>query len=65
MRTLFGIPKSDNEFDKILIDKFTIESRHAHLHVSLDGEVVTMQTPLVYASRASELRVMVPGKRAS
>jgi diacylglycerol kinase family enzyme len=47
-------------FEVILSDEFTIESRHAGLRVSLDGEVMVMRTPLAYRCRAKALRVLVP-----
>jgi YegS/Rv2252/BmrU family lipid kinase len=60
VRALFGIPRSNADFDKILASTFVIESRHAQLHVSLDGEVVDMRTPLTYLSRPKSLSVMIP-----
>ena len=65
LRALFGIPKSNSEFDKILTDTFVIESRHTPLHVSLDGEVVDMNTPLTFTMHAKALQVMMPAERAS
>ena len=63
LRALFGKPRPDREFDTILTDALTIESRRHHLRVSLDGEVVSMNTPLEYRCRPRTLRVMAPTAR--
>ncbi len=42
-----------------------ITSRSRHLHVSLDGEVVTLQTPLRYRSRPLALRVLAPPEKVT
>jgi diacylglycerol kinase family enzyme len=60
IRALFGNPRADHEFDKLISDRFTILSRHRRVLVSLDGEVTTLVPQLVYRSRPLALRVMVP-----
>ena len=60
VRALFGKSHPDSEFDMTMTDALTIESRHHHLRVSLDGEVMSMATPLEYRSRHNALRVIVP-----
>lgn len=39
--------------------------RHRSLDVAIDGEVVRMQTPLVYRSRPRALQVIVPAEQAN
>ena len=60
LRALLGNSRRVSTFDVLLSDEFTIESRHAGLRVSLDGEVMAMRTPLRYRCRAKALRVLVP-----
>jgi len=60
LRALFGNPRADHDFDKIISRAFTIRSRHRRVRVSLDGEVTTLEPPLEYRSRPLALRVMVP-----
>jgi diacylglycerol kinase family enzyme len=62
VRALFGKSRPDSDFDMTLTDALTIESRHHHLRVSLDGEVTSMTTPLKYSSRHNVLRVIVPDR---
>jgi diacylglycerol kinase family enzyme len=38
----------------------TIETRRRHLHVAMDGEVFTLESPLDYRVRPGALRVLVP-----
>ena len=63
VRALFGKSHPDSEFDMTLTDALTIESRHHHLRVSLDGEVTLMAPPLKYSSRHNALQVIVPTSR--
>jgi diacylglycerol kinase family enzyme len=60
LRALIGNSRHVSTFEVLLSDEFTIESRHAGLRVSLDGEVMVMRTPLQYRCRAKALRVLVP-----
>ena len=60
LRALIGNSRRVNTFEVLLSDAFTIESRHAGLRVSLDGEVTLLSTPLEYRCRAKALRVLVP-----
>jgi diacylglycerol kinase family enzyme len=49
------------DFDALAAREFTVHTRHRHLRVSTDGEVMMMQTPLHYRIRPGALTVMVPG----
>jgi YegS/Rv2252/BmrU family lipid kinase len=60
IRALFGSPKNDADFDKVIACDFTIETKMSRLRVSIDGEVTTMQTPLKYQSLPGALRVIAP-----
>jgi diacylglycerol kinase family enzyme len=60
LRALFGRQHHDPALDMFLTDSFTIDSRHRHLRVSLDGETSVMTTPLRYSISPRALRVLVP-----
>lgn len=60
LRALLGSLRKTPEFEKVLSDTITIESRHRHLRVAIDGEVTTMTTPLEYRALPGALRVLVP-----
>ena len=53
------------ELDLIAVDSATIETRRPRLQVALDGEVVTMTSPLEYRVRPAALRVCVPPETAA
>jgi diacylglycerol kinase family enzyme len=57
---LLGRAWERDDFDYVFTDTITIESRHEHLRVSLDGEVAKLATPLAYRIRRGALRVVVP-----
>ena len=60
LRALIGGLKEERDFDVLLAQDMTIETRHKHLHVAFDGEVEKMTTPLHYRVRPGALTVMVP-----
>ncbi|WP_332877614.1 diacylglycerol/lipid kinase family protein [Massilia sp. S19_KUP03_FR1] len=60
IRALIGGLKEERDFDVLLAQEMTIETRHKHLHVAFDGEVEKMATPLRYRIRPGALTVMVP-----
>jgi diacylglycerol kinase family enzyme len=62
LRALFGSRHEDSALDMFLTDRFTIDSRHRHLRVSLDGETQVMTTPLEYSAWPGSLRVLVPAE---
>lgn len=47
-------------FDVLLAKEFRIETHHARMRVSLDGEVMSMETPLEFRSLPGALRVIAP-----
>ncbi|MFN2500954.1 MAG: diacylglycerol kinase family protein [Pyrinomonadaceae bacterium] len=63
-KTVLGMLRQAKEFEAITTDEITIDTRKKAIMVALDGEVVSMQTPLSYKIRAGELRVIVPKPEA-
>ncbi len=59
-RALFGSVADGDWFEVMLTDRISVDSHHPRLHVSLDGEVTVLQTPLDYVVRPRALLVMAP-----
>ena len=57
---LAGRLREDRDFESLTTDELTIETRRRRAHVSLDGEVTVMQTPLRYRTLPGALKVVVP-----
>lgn len=53
------------ELDLITVEAATIETRRRRLQVALDGEVVTLESPLDYRIRPGALRVCVPAEASA
>ena len=53
------------EMDSFIVEKFTIELRHASAGVAVDGEIVAMNTPLEYRIARDALTVVVPSASQS
>ncbi len=64
LRALFGRLREAKDFEVFCTAEFRIESRRRRLHVATDGEVVLMDTPLLYRVRVKALKVVVPAARA-
>jgi diacylglycerol kinase family enzyme len=62
---LLGKLRQVQDFHSICVAEAWIETRQHKVKVSLDGEVVRLQSPLHYRTRAGALRVMVPRKEAA
>lgn len=60
LRALLGSLRKTPEFETTLTEALTIESRHRHLRVAIDGEVTVLETPLEYRALPGALRVIVP-----
>ena len=58
--TLFGGLRQWEDFEEVSTAAVTIQTRKRKLHVAVDGEVVTMTTPLNYRTLPHSLRVIVP-----
>jgi diacylglycerol kinase family enzyme len=63
LRALFGRLAQATDLEALEAAEFTIETHHAELDVSVDGEVERMRTPLCYRSLPGELTVCVPVER--
>ncbi len=59
-RALFGRVEQAEGFESFCVREATIETRQRRLLVATDGEVTSMEAPLVYRMRPRDLRVMVP-----
>ncbi|MEP6705350.1 MAG: diacylglycerol kinase family protein, partial [Acidobacteriota bacterium] len=60
LHTIFGGLRQWKDFEEVSTDQIMIQTRRKKLHVALDGEVSTMQTPLNYRTLPKALRVIVP-----
>ncbi len=60
LKTLVEGAERVKELDLFTVEQVAVETRRRHLQVALDGEVVTMQSPLQYKIRPRSLRVHVP-----
>ncbi len=63
LRAMVGNVRDDDGFELLLLDRFTAESKHTLVHVSIDGEVVKLSAPLAFESRPGALLVMAPVAR--
>jgi YegS/Rv2252/BmrU family lipid kinase len=63
LRALFGRLAGAPGLASLAASELTIETHHAELDVSVDGEVQRMRTPLRYRSRPGALTVCVPVQR--
>jgi diacylglycerol kinase family enzyme len=59
-RSLFGLGRQQDFVTIEGLDEATVRSRRPLLTVSVDGEAVTLETPLCYRIRAGALRLIVP-----
>jgi diacylglycerol kinase family enzyme len=60
MRALFGRLRPTRDFRELLAKELTIETHHAELRVSTDGELVRLRAPLRYCLHPGALSVLVP-----
>lgn len=58
LRALIGSVRNNRGFEMLLVQEFTIESKHRKLNVSIDGEVVSLPTPLQFRVQRAALRVL-------
>jgi diacylglycerol kinase family enzyme len=64
LRALFGGLHQADDFEALTAESIVIETSHKRLHVSTDGEVTLLDTPLEYRIRPRALRVLVPQRTA-
>ena len=60
LRALFGRLRQSKDFEAFCAPELRIESGHRRMQVAIDGEVMVMDTPLLYRVRPGALRVIVP-----
>jgi diacylglycerol kinase family enzyme len=63
--TLFGRLRQWKDFEEVNTTSVTIQTRRKKLHVALDGEVISMATPLSYRALPRALNVIVPKQVSS
>jgi diacylglycerol kinase family enzyme len=63
LSALLGILPGNQNYEKILTEDLWIRSRHRTLDVTLDGEVIQLESPLHCRVRPRALRVLVPRER--
>jgi diacylglycerol kinase family enzyme len=52
------------DFDVLITDQVSIETRRPLTNISTDGEVNPLNTPLRYRTHPGALRVIVPAKKS-
>jgi len=60
LRALFGGLRQEKDFIALCTQEIWIGTRHKHIRVALDGEVVVMEPPLHYRVHPQALRVLAP-----
>jgi len=59
-RALFGGLRQEKDFLAMCTKQIWIETKHKHIRVALDGEVIRMEPPLHYRVLPGRLRVLAP-----
>jgi YegS/Rv2252/BmrU family lipid kinase len=65
LRALFGRLRQARDFEATIAQEIVVESKRHRLHVSADGEVVTLKPPLHYRVLPRALRVIRPARAAT
>jgi YegS/Rv2252/BmrU family lipid kinase len=60
LRALFGGLRQEKDFIALCTKEVWIETRHKHVRVAVDGEVLAMEPPLHYRVLPRSLRVLAP-----
>jgi diacylglycerol kinase family enzyme len=60
LKAFLGLVKPLKDYEAMCVEAFELHLRQRHVRVGIDGEVVSMETPLKYRLRRGVLRVMVP-----
>jgi diacylglycerol kinase family enzyme len=60
IRALIGRLRQSRDFEALGLTDLVVRDRRATLQVAIDGEVVSLRTPVHYRSRPGALRVMAP-----
>lgn len=64
LRTVTGRVKQWKDFEEVLAEHVSIQTRRKRIHVAFDGEVTVVKTPLKYTILPKALRVFVPKPEA-
>ena len=60
LRTITGTLKQWRDFEEILTETVSIQTRRKYMNVAFDGEVSMVETPLNYKILPEALRVIIP-----
>lgn len=60
IKAIFNRLQNENDFDMYFVEEVTLKTVNKSLHVSMDGEVVKMKSPLEYKILPKNLSVIVP-----
>ena len=60
LRAMFGGLSQEKDFVSLCTNEIWIETKHQHLRVALDGEVIRIAAPLHYRIHPGALRVLTP-----
>lgn len=63
--TLTGRVRQWRDFEEVLTESVTIQTRRRRIAVAFDGEVTTLETPLEYKIIPNALKVIVPAEEAA
>jgi diacylglycerol kinase family enzyme len=61
MKAALGLVKPVKDYEAMCVQECAIDLRQRSVRVGIDGEVVSMEPPLLYRLRRGVLRVRVPG----
>jgi diacylglycerol kinase family enzyme len=61
LRALLGGLRQEKDFVALCTKEIWIETKHKHVGVALDGEVIRIKPPLHYCARPGALPVLTPG----
>jgi diacylglycerol kinase family enzyme len=65
IRAAFRSLHSARKFEAFVLPEVTVETRNRHVHVSIDGEVTDLRSPLHYRVRRGGLKVIRPAAPAT
>jgi diacylglycerol kinase family enzyme len=65
MKAMLGLVQPLKDYEAMCVQELQIDLRRRHVRIGIDGEVVSMETPLRYRLRRGVLRVMVPPPQSS
>ncbi|CAN5572654.1 diacylglycerol kinase family protein [soil metagenome] len=65
LKTLTGTVKQWRDFEEVLTESVTIQTKRRRMNVAFDGEVYLVETPLIYTTLPGALSVIVPRPEAA